>query len=100
MLVYISGKITGDDKYKEKFALAESALNLQGYKTINPARIDLGPDATWEQYMELDLYLLGACDAIYMLTDWTESRGASAEWGFAKAKGIKIMEEAQIMAAV
>lgn len=93
MTIYISGKITGCEDYKLKFAAAEAYLQAQGHKTINPARIDLGPDATWEQYMELDLYLLAVCDAIFMLSNWTESRGASAEWGFAKAKGLTILEE-------
>lgn len=93
MTIYISGKITNCEDYKLRFSAAEKYLKEQGHKTINPARIDLGENATWQQYMELDLYLLDVCDAIYMLKNWTESRGASAEWGFAKAKGMTILEE-------
>ena len=93
MIIYISGKITGCDDYKERFAVAETYLRGQGHKTINPARIDLGKDATWQQYMKFDLYLLGLCDAIYMLDNWIESRGARIEWMFAKTKGLKIVEE-------
>ena len=93
MIIYISGKITGCDDYKERFAAAETYLLGQGHKTINPARIDLGKDATWQQYMKFDLYLLGLCDAIYMLDNWIESRGARIERMFAKTKGLKIIEE-------
>lgn len=96
-LVYISGKITGSDDYMLRFNAAETILKAQGYKVINPARIgaELSPETTWEGFMEIDFYLLSICDAIFMLNGWEDSRGANAEWGYAKAKGLEIIKEGE-----
>lgn len=96
-VVYVSGKITGEPNFELKFAAAETMLKGLGYKVINPARIgaELSPEeVSWEQFIETDFYLLGICDAIFMMEGWESSRGANAEWGYAKALGLEILEEA------
>lgn len=94
--IYISGKITGDDNYKKKFEAAEKAL-LKFFDNkvdvYNPAKLDLGPDATWKHYMRIDIQMLCSCDTIYMLSDWKKSRGARFERKVAKKLGIKIAYE-------
>jgi len=80
--IYISGKITGDENYKAKFADSEWRLVKSGWKSIvNPAR--LSPCNTWENYMLRDIKLLFTCTAIYMLKDWKESKGARIEHAIA-----------------
>lgn len=91
-LVYISGKISGDGGFMEKFANAEEKLKAAGYRVINPARI-VAP--VWKMYlydeiMEVDMSLLDLADAIVLLDDWAESEGAIKELDFALKKGINV----------
>lgn len=94
--IYISGKITGDDNYKNKFEAAEKAL-LKFFDNkvdvINPAKLDLGSYATWEQYMRIDIQMLCSCNTIYMLSDWKKSKGARFEHKVAQKLGIEIVYE-------
>ena len=94
MRIYISGAITGVDNAKEHFNRAEKNLIAVGHEPINPTKFDdILPQLTYEEYMKLDLTLLDMCDAIYMLEGWQKSFGANREYGYALAKGIKIVEE-------
>ena len=43
--------------------------------------------------MKMSFELLSMCDTIYMLKGWEESKGANREYGFAVARGIKILME-------
>ncbi len=87
--IYLSGKISGDPNFKEKFAQKEKELTEQGFSVFNPA---LHPDMfTWEQFMELDLMALGNCDAIYLLDDWKDSRGAKIEYDEAVKLGKEVL---------
>ena len=89
--IYLSGKISGDPDFKEKFALKEKELTEQGHLVFNPA---LHPDMfTWEQFMELDLKALGNCDAIYLLENWGTSKGARLEKKIAEVLKMQIMTE-------
>lgn len=97
MKVYISGKITGDDNYKEKFRKAEEMLKTRGDDVINPAGKDglQGDNHTWEDYMRHDIGLLVQCDSIYLLPDWEESQGALLEFYVAAKLGLFIEFEIQ-----
>ena len=89
--IYLSGKISGDPDFKEKFAQKERELTQQGYHVFNPA---VHPDMfTWEQFMELDLMALANCDSIYLLNDWKDSRGAKMEYDQAVKLGKEILFE-------
>lgn len=75
--VYIAGKISGDPNYREKFAKAEEELKAQGYIVMNPAILPEG--FTWDNYMNITIAMLSACDTIYLLEDWEDSQGAQIE---------------------
>lgn len=97
MRIYISGKITGDENYKQKFAEAEKILEEQGHEVINPARVaEALPELTYQQYLDIDYLLIEYCDAIYMLEDWIESKGARAEYGLAIRLHKEIFDEREL----
>ena len=80
--IYISGKITGDDNFKKKFKVAESKLRKSGWRIIaNPTSFPAA--LTWEAYMIQDIRELFTCDAIFMIDDWKESKGAKIEHAIA-----------------
>lgn len=87
--LYLSGKISGDDNYAQKFAAKEKELTEQGFLVFNPAK---HPNMfSWEEFMELDLLALKNCDSIYLLDDWKESRGAKIEYDEAVRLGKEII---------
>ena len=93
--IYFSGKITGLDLLEahQMFQKAESHL-IQKYdcEIINPMKeIPYEKGKTWEQYMIDDIKLLFDCDAIYMLENWKESKGARIEFAIAYESSKKIM---------
>ena len=90
-VVFVSGQITGDDSYKEKFRAACDCLRSQGYIPLTTT--DLPAGLTEEDYMRISLAELEAADTIYMLKDWQDSLGAAIEYAMAVKVGKKIMEE-------
>lgn len=93
MKVYISGKISGlpFEEVKAKFKAAEEYLRYLGHTTVNPAENGLDFNAPWKTHMLHDISLLMPCDAIYLLEDWIDSRGAMLEKLVAELAGIKIL---------
>lgn len=91
--IYISGKITDDPKYKQKFNYAAALIKTAGYTPINPADVQLKDGSTWGDYMRHDIKLLCDCDGLYMLKDWQESKGARVEHQLAQGLGLKIYYE-------
>lgn len=88
--VYISGRITGDPHYREKFARAERVLRRRGYEPVNPTKGE--PDGKeWTWYMRRDIKKLCDCDRICMLNDWPESKGATVENSIARELGMPVM---------
>ena len=82
MKVYIAGKITGNDHYREEFAAAEEKLRALGYIPINPAILPEGLDS--RDYMRICLAMLDSADAIAPLLSWTRSDGAAIEMSLAR----------------
>lgn len=95
MSVYISGPMTGyPDFNRGAFMAAELAIATNrgdAWPIINPARIDLGPDARWEDYMRHHLAVIARdVSAMVTLAGWHESRGARLEVDVAHALGIPV----------
>lgn len=85
MIVYISGKITGEDNYIKKFAKAEKKLTDLGYTVLNPTWIKV--ELSYEQYMRIDVAMLIEADAICMLDNYEDSKGALWELKLAEKNG-------------
>ena len=119
--IYISGKMgerSLSEATREKFAQAEARLKAEGLDPINPATSeyqdfmqgvlaeafedwdDSGIEGEWNEYAEMlmhDLRIISLCDALYMLADWKQSPGATAEHAYAKALGKEIRYEVEVM---
>lgn len=89
MKVYISGPITNKNNYRIDFYNRELQLRKMGYLVCNPATFSqevesdilyrFGRKPTYNEYMKFAIKKLLDCDAITMLPDWQESKGATAE---------------------
>lgn len=95
MMIYVSGKITGDKNYKQKFEKAANKLISFGYDVFNPAILPNGLE--YEQYMQIDFLALSFCQGIYLLDDWEQSSGAKRELEEAKRLGLKVITEDDFM---
>lgn len=93
--VFISGPMSGyEDWNKSAFMEAEEKLNKAGFSVFNPAWMNFDSGWSNEGIMAIDLVALSHCNYIYQLEGWKYSKGASAEYTFALASGIKTINEA------
>ena len=77
--IYIAGPMTGlTDFNLNSFNVAEEVLRSQGHEVRNPACLGHGW-ANYEDYMEIDLVMLGQCDSIVFLPGSGKSPGAQRE---------------------
>lgn len=79
-VIYISGPITGVERYWEAFERAEDELIVQGYIPISPSRLPGG--LTNAQYAKINLASIDAADAVYFLPGWAHSAGARLEYDY------------------
>ena len=97
MKIYISGAITSNPNYKDDFERAEDCLQKAHPKAeiINPALVNshLPKSTTHEEYMRMSFCMLDMADAIFMISNWKTSCGASQEYGYALAKDKIILFE-------
>jgi hypothetical protein len=74
--IYISGKISGiENEAPELFAKAEKELQAKGFETVNPMTLNHNHDKSWHSYMKEDVKALCECDEVFMLSNWTDSKG-------------------------
>ena len=91
-IVYLSGRISGNDNYKKEFASAENFLLQMGYIVLNPANLEeVGKGLAYEQYLNICYRLVDVADIIFMVSGWQKSKGANAELSYAKSLGKKVM---------
>lgn len=98
MKIYISGKITGLPlpEVRQRFADAAAFLNAIGFEAVNPLNNGIEQTASWKEHMVADIRMLFDCDAIYMMDNWMQSRGAGIEYDIANRLGIDIWFETNI----
>jgi len=80
--IYLSGKITGDKFYAEKFLKMEQQLRHDtGHSVINPIHVRpwLGVKR-WFFYMVPAMKNVYRADVVYLLPDWKQSKGAIIEF--------------------
>ncbi|MCL2290845.1 MAG: DUF4406 domain-containing protein [Bacteroidetes bacterium] len=92
MKVYLAGKISGlsfQDVFI-KFNAKEFELKRAGHTVVNPIRL-VSQSWSWEKCMKKCIEQLAQCDAIYLLPDWAESRGAKLEYHIAQELKLKLI---------
>ena len=82
MIAYISGPITNDKNYKQKFAAAKNILEDRGLIVLNPAVLPQGMPN--DKYMPICLQMLNAADVLILLSGSETSQGTYIEYKFAK----------------
>lgn len=97
MKVYISGAITNNPQYKEQFAAAEEILLAAGHTVINPAK---NQGDSYREYINIGLFELMQCDAIYLLRGYENSTGATLEHDYAMTVGLEVIREDEITIGV
>jgi hypothetical protein len=92
MKIYISGKISGlpEAEAFKNFDTATEILVAMGYSVVNPMYLPHNHEKTWEAYMKEDIEALMKCDAIFMLKNWRDSKGAKIEHDLAECLNFKI----------
>ena len=95
-IVYISGPVTGIPNHnKPQFELAEKML-LKRFQAFNPSRIDwptgrvLEGLPLWQYFMHHCVKAIPDCDAMLMLPNWQNSKGAMWEHKIAEMLGLPI----------
>jgi hypothetical protein len=89
---YISGKITGmEERAKELFEQAEKEVIALGYEPINPMKLNHQHGLTWEAYMKEDIKALCDCEAVYLLRNYSDSRGALLELAIANELKMEVI---------
>lgn len=84
MKIYISGKITGDRRYKAKFREVEKKLAAAGHIVLNPATAPEG----LRRGLYAPVFLpMEAADVVLFMQDYQDSRGAMLEWAWCQYVG-------------
>lgn len=92
-IIYISGKVTGLD-YEQcyaKFLATERWLQYYGFEVINPMkRVPKGTN--WTPAMLICREDVKKSDALFLISDWTDSDGAKVEKRIAEWNKIQVFE--------
>jgi hypothetical protein len=84
MKVFISGAISSDPDYHQKFSDAAIYLIKQGHTVMSPAVLPYGFEL--DEYLHICLAMIDVCSAVAFLPDWVSSPGAKLEHEYAKEK--------------
>lgn len=90
MKIYISGKISGQEKRAARqFSKAEKEILKTGHQPINPMKLNQNHDGSWESYMKECIKALCDADILVFLSGWERSKGAQLELRIATELGIE-----------
>lgn len=97
--IYIAGKVTGEDHLKcaAKFAKAKQEVEALNLTAINPLEVVGTWEISWENAMKKCIAALMQCDAIYLLPDTIESKGAKMELELCAQLGIPMISDSQTL---
>jgi hypothetical protein len=96
MLIYVAGKYTGNVQANiDKAEQIAGALWGMGHAVICPHSNsahyeDKFPEVTWEAYLQGDFNMISRCDALVMVDNWKDSKGAKMEHEYALSLGIPV----------
>lgn len=91
MKIYVAGKITGLDNFREIFEKAVKKLKKNGHNVMNPAALPGGFE--YEEYMKICFAMIDACEAVYFLDNWQDGPGAIREHKYASSQNKILMFE-------
>ena len=76
--IFLSGPITGEPDYFEKFLAAATYLECKGWRVLNPAVLpgNLDPD----DYLPITTAMIDRADAVVLLQGFAHSDGAKVEF--------------------
>lgn len=85
MKIYIAGKITGEPRMemKAKFAAVAESMREQGHEPFIPSVLPAYDDVSHADYLHVCFGMIDICEAVYMLADWQQSKGAREELQYA-----------------
>lgn len=89
-IVYLSGPISGRPyyEYQDEFREWETICENNGLVVLNPAKNPKGLTAA--DYMRISLAQVEAADAIVLLPNWQNSKGAKIEKAYAEYIGKRV----------
>lgn len=76
-IVYIAGKINGNETYKEEFGNEKKILEQGGIIVLNPAELPEGMDP--QDYMHICFAMIDRANCVVALSNWNDSPGAKLE---------------------
>ena len=83
--IYISGPISDDPDYKEKFRAAHQMLEECGFAVIDPTElVKVSDDKDYTDYLAEAVWHMLKADELYMLKGWSQSTGAKLELKLAR----------------
>ncbi|ULQ59217.1 DUF4406 domain-containing protein [Brucepastera parasyntrophica] len=91
MKLYLSGKITGNQNYKEIFTRARVALTDAGFEVFDPSLVSFTTTPGWGEAMKTVLQGMLQCDAVALIDNWMESKGSKVEYNLAATVGMIAM---------
>ena len=89
MKIYIAGKITGNENYREEFAKVQAELEKDGHIVLNPAVLPEG--LTKGEYMRLCFSMIDIADEVRFLPGW-QDEGAKVEYAYCLYVGKKVRD--------
>ena len=95
MKIYIAGKISGLDREAMilKFEAAAAKLKAQGHSVFIPCVLPAYDDVPHEDYLHICYAMIDICEAVFMLSDWQQSKGARMELQYAADHRKEILYE-------
>jgi len=99
--IYIAGKVSNGGEvtpeewqiHFNKFCRAESMLQELGFETVNPMRLVSQHVKNWAEAMKICIPKMCECDAIHLLPDWNQSRGAEIEYSISNKLGFVLVDD-------
>lgn len=96
--IYLSGPMAGIENnnhplfYSETKRLRSLEIDIE-----NPAENDMTGCTEWADFMRIDICQLMKCQAIAMLPNWYNSKGANLEYQIAKSLGMIICNASDLV---
>jgi hypothetical protein len=87
---YLSGSVSNDPDFRDKFAYAEYQLRKRGLKVLNPVKHEKD-GKKWSYYLRKDIRKLTRCQGLILLDGGQDSEGASLELTIAHGLGFEVM---------